>query len=789
MKRPLLLMFVCFVLGEICILLSEWWIAMALGIVWACILLIRMRKLQMDCKWLLAPLFFWMGALICYDYAAPRALDAVIQDTVDKVKVQGQVYQWEETTNGVRLYLQDGRYAFVCNQTQYYGQFKHGLLVYTEEYTGKLGQQVSVEGSLQLLEHATNPGSFDTYQYWKARNIDYSFYAEKLTFADCEYWHYRQMLREVRDQFKMRLEKLFPNVDQGVLAAMILGDKSDLDKEIKTLYQKAGIAHIIAISGLHVGLIGVALFQFLRKCKLGYVLPALLSGSLIISYAWLTGMSGSTKRAMIMLLVSFGGHVLGKGYDLLTSMAFAGFWILADAPFMLMDAGFLLSFGAIAGIGAVYPALEKGYERGDNGERFQGKFCKRIRQSVFISISIQLATLPVIAHYYYEFPLYSVCLNVIVIPLMSVLVPVAVFAVAGSYLWMPAAEGLVLIAKGILFFYQAVSELSLRLPIATVLTGKPRWWQIVIYYIALVVILYAIMNKQYAPILLACSVVLAAMLLPLRKPVEVTMLDVGQGDGLVVRTVSGKTILVDGGSSSEAQLWEYTYLPYLKSQRIRKVDMVIISHSDLDHISAIEELIPQWEVGLLCLPAIANPNENYMRLLAIAKEYGVAVTYLSAGMQFVADGVTFECIFPKRDGLTQDVNANSTVIYMQYQDFAMLFTGDLTQETELEALGLLSEDNRRNLDVLKVAHHGSKSSTSQEFLDGLGVKYAIVSAGKNNRYGHPHKEVLNRLYDSGTKVLVTADSGAIIIESDGTMAKLTQYYNSKSCVIQVQNNP
>ena len=775
MKRPLLLMFVCFVLGEMSIMLSEWWVATALGIVWVFVLILRMKKSELDRKWLFAPLFFLMGTVVCYDYAAPRAMDAVIQESVENAIAKGQVYQWEETTNGVRIYLKEVQYQFVYEQNRYSGQLKHGLLVYAENYTGTLGQWIKIDGTFAQLERVSNPGSFNSYQYWKARNIDYQFYAEEVSLLEGDCWQYQQKLREVRELFANRLKELFPSRYQGILSAMIVGDKADLDKDVKTIYQKAGIAHIIAISGLHVGLVGVALFRFLRKCRIGYIPAAVVSGSLVISYALLTGMSGSTKRAMIMLLVSFFGQVLGKSYDLLTAMAFAGFWILMDAPFMLMDAGFLLSFGAIAGIGLVYPALAKGYEVWDNGEHFQGRLWKKLRQSVMVSISIQLATLPVIVSFYYEFPLYSACLNLLVIPLMSVLIPVAVLAVLLSYLWMPLAGVLVTVAKWILLFYETISEGSLRLPAATILTRQPKWWQIVIYYMALIIVLFAVRKKQYAPIWLACSLVLASMQLPPRVPLEITMLDVGQGDGLVIRTSSSKTILMDGGSSSEEKLCEYTYLPYLKSQRITKIDMVIVSHSDKDHISAIEELIPQWEIGMLCLPAIGNPNDNYKKLETLAKEYEITVKYLAAGMHFTIDDIVFECVFPVQGTSMEDVNAASTTIYLHYKEFTMLFTGDLTAETENAATDALVQNNKNRISVLKVAHHGSKYSTSQSFLDAFKVECAIISVGKNNRYGHPHADVLNRLYNEGANIFVTTQSGAIIMKTDGETIEVTEY--------------
>ena len=767
MKRPLLLMVLCFVLGEICIFISNWWGIIACFGIFIGFLLLYIRKKEKDKKWWFAPLFFIMGALVCYDYTAPRSLDGVLEKGAVDATAQGIVYQWEETSSGVRVYLQEVSYSFSKENTQYQGKLKHGLLVYMDCYEGKMGQSLVVSGKLQAFEKVSNPGSFDAYKYWKARNLDYQFMAKSSQLVGSDYWRYEQALRQVRETFAKQLSLIFPPKHTGVLQAMLLGDKSELTQDIKKIYQKAGIAHIIAISGLHIGFAGAGLFRLLRKCKVGYAAAAFCAAILVISYGVLTGMSGSTKRAMIMLLVSFVASVLGKGNDLLTTMALAALLILLDAPMMLWDAGFLLSFGAVIGIAVIYPKLEQWYQKQDNLERWQGKWWKKIRQSFFVSVSVQFTTIPIIAYFYYEIPLYSILLNMVVVPLMSWLVPFAVLAVLLSWYWQLGASVLAAVVNGILYCYQLLSEWSLQLPCASCLIGQPEWWQIILFYIALAMSVYVLCEKQYAALLLLVSILVVSMQVRVHSPLLITMLDVGQGDGFVIQTASGKTVLMDGGSTSEEKLCEYTYLPYLKSQKIKKIDLAVISHCDKDHISAVEELVQMGYVTQVCLPYCEFPDDNYTMLEQLLKEHKVEVQYLSKGMQFCVDDVTFDCLYPEKVWQIEEANANSTNILLSYKQFSMLFTGDITAETEICVAEQLLQRCQNEVTVLKVAHHGSKNSTSTQFLDMINAKYAIISAGKNNTYGHPHKDTLERLQKDECKIYTTIKQGAVRIETDG----------------------
>ena len=252
-------------------------------------------------------------------------------------------------------------------------------------------------------------------------------------------------------------------------------------------------------------------------------------------------------------------------------------------------------------------------------------------------------------------------------------------------------------------------------------------------------------------------------------PLRICMFDVGQGDGIFLKMPSGENILIDGGSSSVKKVGSYVLKNGIKYYGGARLDYVFVSHSDSDHYSGIAELLeePTVTIRYLVMPNITNPDEAYQQLVAKAKQKGSVIYYMKTGDQVKIGEVSFLCMNPEKRGY-EDKNQGSMVLYMQYRKFTALFTGDMDAEIEAKLLPELPEQ----ITVLKVAHHGSATASSEEFLQRISFQTALVSVGAKNRYGHPAREVMERLRKYCKQIYLTKDVGGITIDSDGRQYRI-----------------
>ena len=554
----------------------------------------------------------------------------------------------------------------------------------------------------------------------------------------------------------------------------------------------------------------------------------------------MTGFSVSTNRAVVMMILSLAAGIVGRTYDMLTALSISGIVILAQKPMLCMDSGFVLSFGAILGVGVVNPILMQGLEiqktreemlREKKSKSSKSVFCKfksamweMIKKSLMASLSVQIVTLPVILYFYYEIPLYGVGLNIIVIPLMSILLGTALVGGIVGILF-PFIPFLSRFFMGsvhvILSWYEKLGSVTRELPFSRIIVGKPEIWQVGLYYVLLmylVSVFYAMNEmcegrevgavaskigaKAWRKVLAKlwnvwiklskwqkciASVIWLAVSLVLLIPVgnfsfaktelEFTFVDVGQGDCIFMRSKNGFTCLVDGGSSDEKNVGTYRIIPFLKAKGIRRVDYIIVTHADSDHISGVIELLEDSgkggiEIGSLVLPRTTLIDENYESLVNLAEECVVPVVYIKAGDKLLAGKLELTCLHPAVGYEAEDSNSYSIVLKVQYGKFKALLTGDLGIEQEKF---LVKNKMLENVLLLKVAHHGSKNSTCEEFLECVQPELAIISAGKDNSYGHPHRDTLERLIKVGSKVMSTIEYGGITVTVEGGKVKVDGY--------------
>lgn len=742
----------------------------------------------------------------------PPSLDSYFEEKAN-ITCLGTIERITEKSSSTAIYLKDIKIQSICGTPiteDSYGIQK--ILLYSDDASRlHVKNQISVSGTIQKFTNGTNPGQFNELLYYKSLHIDYKLFSKQITILDDTHSYYSDLLHSIRSHIKNIYQKFLSEEDAGIMGAMLLGEKSDLPKDVKELYQKNGISHILAISGLHISMIGLFLYHLLKKIYVPNETAVPITIFILISYGFLTDFSVSTNRAVIMLIVSLCSILFGRTYDFPTAICFSGCIILLQNPYQLCNSGFLLSFGAVFGIAIVFPVLkdlflpekteEKPLEKKAKNchitLRFWSKciyrtvienknqkqlrnFIRKILENLLISLSINTVTLPIILYYYFDYPVYSCILNLLILPCMCFLIGLGfLLAVLGSFSWM-FGFFVAKIIHIILSFYHFLCDIFLLLPNSILTIGHPSLPKILLFYVSILlfILIYHWTRKKRA-ILFCLGCFILFLQFPSRM-LQITVLDVGQGDGILIQSPNGTNFFIDGGSTSVNELEQYRMSPCLKSKGISCIDYAIITHMDQDHISGITSLLEKnttpgtVQIKTLIVPNTSMQDAAFESVVRLANQQKVTVMYFEKGDKLIDGELTFTCMHPYNGFTTQERNAYSTVLYMKYKNFSMLFTGDVANEGEQ---ALIDNENFPECDIYKVAHHGSKYTNSDALLNKVNARFAIVSAGKDNDYGHPHKEVLKRLSDRNCSCFCTIDYGAIQINSDGTNTTITGFHN------------
>ena len=758
------------------------------------------------------------------DLLAARSRIAAFSEL--QTKLEGTVTEYHYANEQSRIRLKDARLSSAFGSLESlpadapdalrarYQQPVGDVMIYLSAPVSVYpGQVAAAYGEMAPLASPANEGEFDYPLYAAGLGLCGSMYGERLEITGGEALPYQVLIQNVREKIQHILEMLAPPKDAGVLQAMLLGDKSALDEELQTLYQDNGIAHILAVSGLHLSILGMGFYRLLRKLRLNHSAAAVLSAVLILGYGILTGCSGSALRAVIMLLVQFLSRSLGRTYDMLSALSLACLLLLLYRPYLLFSAGFQLSFSAVFSLALAAELPTPAHP-----------FLSGLTQSLLL----QLFTLPILLYHYFQLPVYSILLNLLVLPLLSFLVYAALLAVCSSFISMPLALICIGSAHGILSFYTLLCTLAARLPGARFLPGQPKLPAILCYYLLFFLFCILLVRRQvcinqekqtlaqaqlglaqpeivlaqpqrnlaqlqYIPSkspsalsarqsppakhkliplpLVLLPLLLALFLLPPRPPknLTITALDVGQGDGFVLRQ-GNAVVTMDMGSTSSGSLGKKVCLPYLKSQGIARIDLAILTHSDQDHISGLFYLLTETEdisIGQLLLPAAAETDSRYDDIRDAAEARSIPLSYIRAGDVLSLGDFSLFCLYPEDNSYIEDANSHSATFLLSAGGFRMLFTGDLPVEQEpLVLQNLLRYTGEYpDIDILKAGHHGSHTSSSPALLTALRPEYALLSYGEGNRYGHPHQETLEKLTQLDISRLDTALHGEIQIQT------------------------
>ena len=655
------------------------------------------------------------------------------------------------------------------------------------------GMHVRLEGMLVLPELPRNPGQFNRRIYESGKKID--FYLENPTVLEVK--EQRSGVREVVEIWKTemmnRCEKIYPDAEASILEAMLFGEKRELSGDIKELYQAAGISHVLVISGLHISLLALAVAGILRR--LGFPMPVwvILSVGVLAGYGILIGQPTTAVRALLMFFVLQGARLLGRSYDLLSALAFAGILMLLDNPDLILDGGCRLSFCAVIGVGwyvseknKIFRSIGEKEKRKNRGKGGKGSSAGAILENIRAGWYLWLFTLPVMLDTFYQVSVVRILWNLVAIPLLPVIIASGGLGVvlAGWNIFLGSLAGSP--AYGMLQLYQEIGNISEKLPVGMWTPGQPSKPVIAGYY--LVIFLLVLVEKQLIkrekrwkirkifPGMELCSMLLLLLLMahPWQQREKITFLDVGQGDASLLQS-GGQTLLLDGGSTSQKNVGTYVILPYIKQQGISCLEAVVLTHTDQDHINGVTEVLEEGKKGWLTVKNLMYPywmegTEQGKQLKKLAEEAGASCRKIRAGDRLTIGKAEAVVLYPKEQEKIAEPNAGSLVLFWKWEGVRAMFTGDLPEEKERELL-----QNLPACEILQVGHHGSATSTCREFLEQVQPSLAVISCAMKNRYGHPSPDTVDRLKKTGCEIRYTMKSGAITIRKRGREILVTEY--------------
>lgn len=914
-KRPLVGTAVVFIAADACAIADSMILTLtvAMTIIVGLLLGVYFKHFKIFC--LILFIFFIMAYCFTKNKLEPNPISAFMTSQTEGISVEitGVVDKIQTKETFTQIYLKNTQVVLPQGNMS-----ASGIIVNVSEYSCGIGDTVRVKGKLKEFPVDRNTGGFNSRFYYRTIGIEYRC-TGKITEIISK--NENELLKLI-ETFKLKLKKSYDSIsnekDAGLYESIIIGDKEGLTEDINDLYKNNGIAHLLAISGMHISIIGLTLYMLLRKVGIHFLSCAVSSIAVILCYGIMTGNGVSTMRALIMFVIMAFAGVAGRTYDMLTATALAAILILMDSPTMLLNCAFLLSFGAIIGMVVTAPCVNDliymfagdwlkddlkikakakrkdslkrsakdgskvsskvSSKDGSNGLLKDGsigkmndkakevidrvfsisticpissicnKILKYVVLSASMSFSVSLTTLPIILYFYFQVPVYSVIVNIIVVPLMTLVMLSA--AAGGLFGIISPAFGMFFIgmAHYILAFFESVCVFFSKLPYSLIIVGKPSVGKIILFYVMLMGFVgymtfvkkksecnvkdrkessqnsqnsqnFPSSQNSQTPINLKIpkdikkvkkiekvarqKYILIAFILPVmilmicyskNENLEITMIDVGQGDSIFVRTPDNETYLFDGGSSDMKNAGKYVIVPFLKAKGTEELDYAIISHMDADHMNGIKEILEEencfgLKINNVVLPDIGGKDEDFLAFEKIIRQKGISIIYAGVGDMIGenintkishSDGtdskVVLKCLYPSKGGVYSSTNGYSMTVSLNYKSFDMLFTGDLETEGENSMRG---KNQLKDYDVLKVAHHGSMYSTQEKFLAVVRPEIALISCGAANSFGHPHKELISRLENIKSKIFITSECGEISITTDGSSVALRRYIEEK----------
>lgn len=637
-----------------------------------------------------------------------------------------------------------------------------------------IGAEVIIKGKVGLFDKARNPGEFNSKDYYENRGYFCYVNLSDIVVPVKPSIPVREFLFSLRMYFCDVVLKACP-LEGGTINTLLFGDKTGLDSMRKELYKNAGLSHFLVISGLHVSVAGGGIYIALKKTGMKRKYAAWAGLLFVLFYGALVGFSVSVMRAVIMFIIRLLADILNRTYDILTALFTAAIITLIQNPLWIRDSAFLYSYLAVLFIGLYYTFLRQGQEFRvfrhvvkHHGFRYR---IAKIKMAVSVPILIYLALLPVSLYFQCYSNLLSVPLNLILGLFTAPILYCGAFGLFCGLMHMG------FLAKMWDFLCTLMLRIIDRLSHFVAVSGwtkiinKPTLAAIIIYYVIFFLFLFIMagrVNSAFCVLMVTADIMLVGI--NLNPCMAITMVDVGQGDCIIIKTSIDSAIICDCGSSDENDVGKYTLVPTLMSMGIRRITDLYVSHYDSDHINGLTYLLENMAetsiyVSRIVLPGLPPESlgSEAVSLYRTIRTAEIPAIFINAGDTVSYPGFSVKCLWPDADYILGDSNSDSMVLWLKAGDFDMLLSGDATVSTETRLIksGLLQLQG--SIEVYKCAHHGSNTSSSVQFLDLIDPRITLISVGAGNPYGHPRDETLEKLKKIGSTVYRTDLNGAINI--------------------------
>jgi len=653
-----------------------------------------------------------------------------------------------------------------------------------------VGNGVCLKGTLMKARDKRNPGEFDYQEYLFRRGISALFYVHKsdnfiLTTEGKIF--FPDMVFKIRRSIDDIIFNRHDLMTASLLRGLLLADRNMIDYEIKEKFINAGVIHILAVSGLHVGYIAFIFFVLFQRFNITIKYTLTILG--LFAYLVITYSPPSVTRAVAMASVYIVARYIGRNTSTLNTLAIAAFIILIFKPSELFEPGFQLSFAAVLSIVVLTPPINDAITKHELFKK--RKWLGNLLLFMVVSLAAQIGTLPFTIIYFHKISLIALFANLIVIPLLGIVVSLGIVALIFSVI-LPSVGSLYASAT-ILFSHLMfiVTNFFGSIEIAYLRINQFSWYDLFLFYVTMIfvgILFHYYKNVYFRMVVVILSMTIMILFIKLDNyeyfpdgKLSIMAIDVGQGDAFLIRLPDGEYMLIDAGSSTNYfDNGERIIIPLMDFLGVDSIKYGMISHIDNDHYGGFISLIKEDRVNHIFKPAIDSSDRSDVKLENLLWEKGVPFEYYEKKIIKLLN-LRLYILNGNNDDIIFDSNDRSGIIKIVYGNTSFIFTGDASKKIEPTLVNRYGEFLHSN--VLKVAHHGSNTSTSEKFLEYVNPSYAIISAGEGNHFNHPSQEVIDLLTKKNVQILRTDKQGAILLRSDGENIEVINWKKLESGLI------